>query len=385
LCRAALVIWLLLGCAWAKAQDISGYWQGIEHDTNNLARPFPTSLTIVQTGSTFTGYFYQSAFNMEQFNVLFPIENGQIANYEGSFQIKTPIRQTSAPGGHWCTGTVSFTFLPERNKLVAKTSFVEKDCQPSAIELYQPKLKAKNPFCPTDVKDLLVLGFDIRWYADAQRQTLLYRGLAYQPTLDTTTTFYITQTFDGNESPVVPLVVHVDPMAITSPARVDALCTTGQGALSVKATGKPPLRYRLDENAYQSSPNFELAHPGSYSLTVEDSLGCRITQVVDLRTDCEDQLYLPAAFSPNGDGVNDELVVWFTMDWLVLERFSLFDRWGTLQYVLNQSREIRSGQVLWSAQASGKTLPPGVYAYQLEVTTASGKRLVVARELTVLK
>ncbi|GAB3719598.1 T9SS type B sorting domain-containing protein [Spirosoma lituiforme] len=380
-----LSLWLLLGLTTTQAQDISGYWQGMERDSNSLANPYPTSLTIVQNGNTFSGFYYQSMAGTPQYNVLFAIEKGQFVNYEGSFEINVPIQQHSLSGGFWCTGLITFTYNPERQMLRAKTTYKQCECTPSVVELYRARLKAKDPFCPTDIKDLYVIGFDVHWYADPQGQVLLQEGSAYRPTLDSTTTFYITQGVLGSETPTVPVVINVNKMTIANPASVEALCATGKGQLTVDATGKQPLLYSLDSSPYQSSPSFELIKLGSHLLTVKDSSGCQTTQAVEFTNNCENNIFLPTAFSPNGDGVNDELSLWFGLSWLRLEAFSIFDRWGRLLYHDEQSRTLQSGQALWSSQASGAMLLPGVYAYRLQVITPAGQPLTLENSLTVIK
>lgn len=364
-------------------KDLTGYWQGMEHDTNSVSRPSPTSLTLVQNGTILTGYFYQSAFFSDSINVTFAIENGQVHNQEGSFEIHTPIRQQGPPG--WCTGELVFSYDATRQRLLMRATYRESSCAPSIVELYRPTLKARQPFCPSEPKDLYVFGFDTHWYADAQRQVFLYQGNAYQPQLESTTTFYITQMLYGSETPAVPVVIMVDPLEISSSATVVAQCPSGQGQVVVQANGRAPLRYRLDEGPYQASPVFELSQAGSYSLTVIDSLGCQLTQPVVLLNDCASAIYVPTAFSPNGDGLNDELIVWFGFSSVTLEEFAVFDRWGSLLYHNEQPRLLQSGQALWSGQTFAGPLLPGLYSYQLQVRTATGQPYSLQRNVVVLR
>lgn len=115
-----------------------------------------------------------------------------------------------------------------------------------------------------------------------------------------------------------------------------------------------------------------LDKPGSYSLTVQDSLGCRVKQLVQLRQPCADGLYVPNSFSPNGDGLNDELRVWSEAEGLVLTRFSVYNRWGTVLYSTSGGGGLQSGQVLWSGLIDGVPLPAGLYSCQLEVSRPTG-------------
>jgi len=71
--------------------------------------------------------------------------------------------------------------------------------------------------------------------------------------------------------------------------------------------------------------------------------------------------YLPNAFSPNGDGVNDELRAYFE-NGCTVDRYSMkiFDRWGNQVFV---STDVETG---WSGQMRGEQLDTGVYIAIIE-------------------
>ncbi len=102
----------------------------------------------------------------------------------------------------------------------------------------------------------------------------------------------------------------------------------------------------------------------TYTLTViNEATGCiYITEVnlVEL-TSCSDRLVgVPNAFSPNGDGVNDELelIVSPTIDEVTL--FQVFNRWGGIVY------ESRDKYGSWDGKFKGDLLQEGVYVYVLK-------------------
>lgn len=379
-----LILLSVIGAHVSNAQDIAGYWQGVEYPVSGLVNFYPTLLTITQQGDSFGGYYFQTQQRQEQYNALYAVEQGQIANYQGSFIINTPVRQTKADGGYWCTGRIDFTYDPDRQRLLGQATFNEPGCSPTTIELYRAKTILAPLYCPDQPQPLTAYGFDVRWYADAQRQQLLHRGSLYQPTLDTTTTLYITQSLFDTESPPVPLVVKVTKLAITSSPSLEAPCPPGPVRFTVSATGRPPLYYQLDTQPAQESPVFSLDGPGSYSLTVRDSLGCQVSQPVRLRSTCAGGLYLPTSFSPNGDGLNDELRVWFESDELILTRFSVYDRWGSVLYSASGAGGLQSGQAIWSGLVDGVALPAGLYSCQLQVSRPNGEALTLRSSLTIL-
>ncbi|MCW5898721.1 MAG: CotH kinase family protein [Flavobacteriales bacterium] len=74
--------------------------------------------------------------------------------------------------------------------------------------------------------------------------------------------------------------------------------------------------------------------------------------------------YLPNAFTPNGDGIND---VWIPVANVVdLESYHLriYDRWGLLLF---ETRDPWEG---WDGTIGGQLMPDGVYVYQADVVDA---------------
>jgi len=72
---------------------------------------------------------------------------------------------------------------------------------------------------------------------------------------------------------------------------------------------------------------------------------------------CSCELFIPNAFTPNGDGLNDEFVIVSPCEELEYELL-IFNRWGTLVY------EQSAGTPSWDGYYNGE-LTPGVYVYQI--------------------
>lgn len=102
-----------------------------------------------------------------------------------------------------------------------------------------------------------------------------------------------------------------------------------------------------------------IANPNStttYYLTVTEGL-CSATDSVKIIVDCS-TIYLPSAFSPNEDEVNDL----FKASGKEVARFSLkvFNRWGQLVF---ETKDINTG---WDGKFDGVDCPQGLYAWQVE-------------------
>jgi gliding motility-associated-like protein len=107
------------------------------------------------------------------------------------------------------------------------------------------------------------------------------------------------------------------------------------------------------------NPYHTYADTGYYvvQLIVTNPMGCSDTTYLTVRVELPWTLYLPNAFSPNGDGKNDVFAPGATY----IESFSMqiYDRWGNL--ICNTS-DIASG---WDGTYHGKKCEEGVYIYSV--------------------
>ncbi|MBL7790791.1 MAG: gliding motility-associated C-terminal domain-containing protein, partial [Saprospiraceae bacterium] len=114
---------------------------------------------------------------------------------------------------------------------------------------------------------------------------------------------------------------------------------------------------------------------GTYSLTAMNSCDT-IAYTINARYDgalAASPLYIPNAFSPNDDGINDVFVVLAADDVLVTNfELMFFDRWGNQLF---HSQNIANG---WDGAFRGRQLGAGVYVWWLQATVFScGKTILV--------
>lgn len=89
------------------------------------------------------------------------------------------------------------------------------------------------------------------------------------------------------------------------------------------------------------------------------------------------QLLIPNAFSPNGDGINDEWKVAYKS--LVDFRCWIFDRQG------HQVCQLTSPDQGWDGKIGGKTVNSGVFYYVIEAVGADGKKYKKSGDINVVK
>ena len=80
------------------------------------------------------------------------------------------------------------------------------------------------------------------------------------------------------------------------------------------------------------------------------------------------EIFVPSAFTPNNDGLNDILKP-ITVGIVTLNYFSIYNRWGKLLY---NTSEIGKG---WDGNVSGTAQPSGTYVYITEGTDYNGKKV----------
>lgn len=136
------------------------------------------------------------------------------------------------------------------------------------------------------------------------------------------------------------------------------------------STGDPKSWFwDFGDGSFGSGPDpaHTYSQPGVYPITlaVGGAEGCGDTLTKELIVQWDIRLYIPTAFSPNQDGINDEFqpsVIGPIEDY----RLQVFDRWGGLLF------ESTDPQVGWNGEGrGGRLLEPGVYTYVVEAQPAS--------------
>jgi gliding motility-associated-like protein len=113
-----------------------------------------------------------------------------------------------------------------------------------------------------------------------------------------------------------------------------------------------------------------------YTIEGISSFGCRNTDVVCITVTKDWDVFIPNAFTPNGD-INNEVFApkGYGIDKI---RLAIFDRWG--HQLFNEE-----GQTVgWDGTYKGKICEQGVYIFKLEVTAMSGKKRYKTGHVTLL-
>ncbi|NJC27010.1 T9SS type B sorting domain-containing protein [Neolewinella antarctica] len=109
----------------------------------------------------------------------------------------------------------------------------------------------------------------------------------------------------------------------------------------------------------------------TYSVTVTDENGCVATDSTFVRQFCPTRFYVPSAFSPNGDGVNDVFEV-YAVDFTAV-RLEVYDRWGGLLFSSTGDKPA------WDGCVAGALVPAGAYLYKVSVAGADEREVARTR------
>jgi gliding motility-associated-like protein len=119
---------------------------------------------------------------------------------------------------------------------------------------------------------------------------------------------------------------------------------------------------------------------GTYTVTAEGSCGYNTASVTINYVDCNFCFWIPNAFSPNNDGVND---TWKVVPVCLTDKFKLqiFNRWGKVLFTSF------STDISWDGMFNGQPVDVGIYHYYLEATATdrSIPPLSMKGEVTVIR
>jgi gliding motility-associated-like protein len=119
----------------------------------------------------------------------------------------------------------------------------------------------------------------------------------------------------------------------------------------------------------------------TYTLTVFDTMGCQRTATTTVHVifpECDSSsIFIPNAFSPNGDKIND--VYYVRGRFIENMHLIIYNRWGEKVF---ESNDLNSG---WDGTFKGEELAPDVFGYYAEINCIGGKKYRKKGNVSLLK
>jgi gliding motility-associated-like protein len=154
-----------------------------------------------------------------------------------------------------------------------------------------------------------------------------------------------------------------------------------EGQATANASGgATPYTYFWSTEPPQVTATAQTLYFGTYYVDVTDANGCKVRDTVYIEEGpCCDIAFIPNAFSPNGDGNNDEFKV-LTTAGVELIQLEIRDRWGKRVWSTN---DYRRG---WDGTFEGRDSDPNTYYYVLRYKcTRDGSTYMIKGDVILIR
>nr|WP_294903062.1 gliding motility-associated C-terminal domain-containing protein [uncultured Lacibacter sp.] len=132
-------------------------------------------------------------------------------------------------------------------------------------------------------------------------------------------------------------------------------------------------------NTNSTSPSIEIKKPGQYWLQVTDVNQCSGKDTISvIQKECMVGLYVPNAFTPDGNGLNDEFKPMLFGD-VEQFQFTVFNRWG--QMIFQSADRLRG----WDGAWKGIPQVPGLYTWTCSYKLAGETAVIKKGTVTLIR
>jgi len=145
------------------------------------------------------------------------------------------------------------------------------------------------------------------------------------------------------------------------------------GGVSYTWTPSAPLNSAVIPN-----PLATLSNDTYFTVTVKDGIGCMDTDDVFVKVYDGPEYYVPNAFTPNGDGLNDVFRP-IPVGMRSTEYFRVFDRYGKVVF---ETREWMKG---WDGMVQGKKATTGTYVWTVKGVDTNGRTVELKGTVLLLQ
>ncbi len=198
---------------------------------------------------------------------------------------------------------------------------------------------------------------------------------SWDPAINNNTTTTYTFTPDptmGNC--VLPVTMTVEVHDINADAGVDNIVTAYVPYQLQGSGGAANLQYTWVPSSALNNPTVPnpiavLNSDTKFYLTVSDGSGCKGYDSVMIRVYRDSGFYVPSAFTPNGDGLNDVVKV-IPVSISKIEYFRIFNRYGNLVF---ETSDISKG---WDGNYKNKKQDTGSYIFIVKGISITGTPVV---------
>ncbi|MBL7828643.1 MAG: choice-of-anchor L domain-containing protein [Saprospiraceae bacterium] len=182
-----------------------------------------------------------------------------------------------------------------------------------------------------------------------------------------------------------------DPLVVDLGPNITILLGQDTQLLAVVTGDRGPyaLSWSVEDSTWLScmdcsNPSvYNLEYANFFEIRAIDSLGCRAEDQILVSVEKPRKVFVPTAFTPNGDFVNDLLLVHGQKTSKALN-FRIYDRWGEIVYEAKDFA-FNDETIGWDGTFRGQPMDPGVYVWVLEVEYVDGETEVYKGNTTLIR
>lgn len=243
---------------------------------------------------------------------------------------------------------------------------------------------------PAQLRVTVPAGMTVSWYYNSNSSTPFFRGNSYStPPLENTVIYYLdVESANGCRTQKFPIWGFVYPPLQPGGLQVNSQELEIPNAVAEFGMSNPgnisSYLWNFGDGGSSSAatPVYEYSKPGEYdiSISLTDIYGCNYEYFYDNHIKVIDnvRLFVPSAFSPNGDPENE----YFLVSARLVDDFHIiiFDRWGKLIYESNDLNFKWDG-----TDGSGRPLPQGTFAWVINARTYLGEKVQKKGTISLLR
>lgn len=257
-----------------------------------------------------------------------------------------------------------------------------------------------NMVCPDSTATIRATstqsGTTFNWYTSATGGNAIFTGPVYTtPALTEAGTYYVSASFSGGCTSPTRTAVTINlyeplPAPTVSVASKTATSVTFQWNAIAGAIG---YRVSTDNGVTFTQPSSGLTGTTHTVNNLQPNQTVTLQVMAIGASECANSgwflggggtdnpagntVFVPNAFTPNGDGTNDVLYVYGTT--ISAMQFRVYNQWGQMIF---ESRDKGRG---WDGTVSGRKQPVGVYNYVLEASLQDGTRIRKRGTITIIR
>lgn len=235
----------------------------------------------------------------------------------------------------------------------------------TAVDVTPPSCKGGDGVLKiTAISDVLPLSFSLDSGIFGKKDTFLNLKSGIYIVSVRDTFGCITKQNVGMPDPKLPIIEDI----------LTSIADCGQATASIIIKAKSlvgTLKYRVDSSVFQNENIFRNNKKGKYKVVVEDSKGCRATADAAVKSNCT--VFIPTAFSPNGDGQNDFLSLFGNTEEVEkIITFQIYNRWGGLVFN-DPTVRLNDPTSGWNGRLNNQELPNDVFVCIVKVQMKGGE------------